>query len=559
VSRRIAPLTFLALGLLASSLGAAEPIEDVPAGHWAREAVEVVVRTGVMELWQGWRGKQGFHGERTVSRRQLARIMERVARLPPLAGRYPLTDLSPGGYEPPDLSRDEEWDARAERAAIRRGFLTLHSGRVEGYRYVTRDHLAHALATLLGRRVPESVEQARRRVLEAGLMEAHEGNFHGRKMVSRYQLALLLARLVEALELSGEQRLVSSLPPEPPARWVPPTASEEYRQHLARAVRKYGGAARVPWSSRMWFSRTFDRALDTVAGELAEAEVGLRSGSWLDSSWEPPPLPALQPLPAGPADRARWRNPVDGAVVLALGPGRFMDRDEVTVERYARFLASHPAVPSPQGWKAQLAHPQHAAAGVSFAEAEAYAAWAGGQLPDEEDWHLATGGRRFPWGEGLPPGTPDLESWQAEYAAVARTMESAWTGWSVGGPWASNPITQIAWLVQTERIPPPTNVEWFGTGETPWIDIAGPSRGLWEEHENSAHVADVGSFALDVGPLGHRDLAGNVREWAPGDHHPVVRGGSPWVNPDDATAQSVSPMGFEVRRTTIGFRVAYRR
>jgi formylglycine-generating enzyme required for sulfatase activity len=559
VSRRLAPLTFLALGLLAPSPGAAESIEDVPTDHWAREAVEVVVSTGLMELWHGWRGHEGFYGERTVSRRQLARVLERVARLPSVAGRYPLVDLSPGGYEPPDLSRDEVWDARAERAAIRRGFLGLESGRVEGFRFASRDQLAHALAAVLGPAPPGSVEEARGRVREAGVMEAHEGSFHGRKMVSRYQLAHVLERLLRTLGEPSEGRLMPSLPPEPPARRPPPKASEEYRGHLARAVRKYRGAARVPWSSRMWFSRTFDRAMGTVARELAEAEAGLQSGSWLGSKWAPPPLPALEPLGVGPGGRALWRNPVDSAAVLALAPGRYLDRDEVTVESYALFLEANPGVARPHGWEEQRGHPEHAATGMSFAEAEAYAAWAGGRLPDAEDWRLATGGTRFPWGDGLPPGTPDLESWQAEYAALVRVMESNWNGWNVGGPWLENPVTQIAWLVQTRRIPPPTNVEWWGTGETPWIEIAGPARGMFEEHEDSARVAPVGSFPLDEGPLGHRDLAGNVREWAPGERYPLVRGGSPWVNPDQGTAQSVSEMGAEVRRSTIGFRVAYRR
>ena len=57
---------------------------------------------------------------------------------------------------------------------------------------------------------------------------------------------------------------------------------------------------------------------------------------------------------------------------------------------------------------------------VAYADAEAYAAWAGKDLPTEAEWELAARGglegAEFAWGdEFMPKGKPMANTWQGEF------------------------------------------------------------------------------------------------------------------------------------------------
>jgi formylglycine-generating enzyme required for sulfatase activity len=95
---------------------------------------------------------------------------------------------------------------------------------------------------------------------------------------------------------------------------------------------------------------------------------------------------------------------------LAL-PGYFIDKYEVTVEQWRRFVTATGIVPR-SGETTQRfdrADEQALPAGaVIWEEAKRYAAWAGKALPTEAQWEKAargTDGRLYPWGNAAP--TPE--------------------------------------------------------------------------------------------------------------------------------------------------------
>jgi len=86
----------------------------------------------------------------------------------------------------------------------------------------------------------------------------------------------------------------------------------------------------------------------------------------------------------------------------------FMDKYQVSVGQYARFLEATPHE-APPDWSTmnQSRHQKRPVVNVNWADAHTYCKWAGKRLPTEAEWEKAargTDGRIYPWGNELPTG-----------------------------------------------------------------------------------------------------------------------------------------------------------
>lgn len=175
---------------------------------------------------------------------------------------------------------------------------------------------------------------------------------------------------------------------------------------------------------------------EQVKGELGAGKLRLARARL--EAW--PPADAEGAKPALSSDLTKARRSLiaavdarlldDAGLVPVPGDGEsaplFIARCEVSCADYAAFLAAEPTARKPEGWTARTC-PEGAAArpvtGVSFAEAEAYAAWKGLRLPTDREWtRAATGGeaRDYPWGKASAAVYARMQCRGTEPAGLAK-------------------------------------------------------------------------------------------------------------------------------------------
>jgi formylglycine-generating enzyme required for sulfatase activity len=153
-----------------------------------------------------------------------------------------------------------------------------------------------------------------------------------------------------------------------------------------------------------------------------------------------PPAPTASQTPAAPVAGASRTNPKDGAEYVYVPPGPFLMgsaesdalassdeapqmtvnldgfwimRTEVTNGHYKRCVEDNGACTEPENerWN-DPAYADHPVTTMTWQQANAYAAWAGGRLPTEAEWEKAcrgTEGGLYPWGDAAP--TADLANY----------------------------------------------------------------------------------------------------------------------------------------------------
>jgi formylglycine-generating enzyme required for sulfatase activity len=161
----------------------------------------------------------------------------------------------------------------------------------------------------------------------------------------------------------------------------------------------------------------------------------------------------------GPFQMDNTDNPLR---VVELRPFH-IDRTTVTNARYAEFLAdaepggdfAHPD--EPEGKDYTPAHsrdprfnaPEHPVVGVDWYDAYAFARWAGGRLPSEDEWEKAargTDGRAYPWGNDWDTAKAQsvFASYEIDELADLTELEDLLTRTSL--EWPRHPVVAAAAL-----------------------------------------------------------------------------------------------------------------
>lgn len=273
----------------------------------------------------------------------------------------------------------------------------------------------------------------------------------------------------------------------------------ERRATRARALSREAAIKRLPRRAKL-------RLIAEAALGVAIAAVLLQPVNARAEGERPRARPDRVLIPAGPFIQGSNKGAEDERPSRTTTLRAFrIDRTEVTQGAYARCVARRRCA-APPGYVAPAAGSSEDAlpmTGVTWHEAAAYCAFAGGRLPSEAEWEKAargSDGRDYPWGEGADCSRANWGNFQGE------------------GPCAA---------------------------------------------ANPGKPVTVGSYPSGASPFGVLDLGGNVWEWVADkyDLEPdrrVVRGGSCCSYFVDPRAPNRNAWAPEHRDGDLGFRCASR-
>lgn len=178
------------------------------------------------------------------------------------------------------------------------------------------------------------------------------------------------------------------------------------------------------------------------------------------------PMEGMLLVPAGPFVLGSSQGHADEKPEQKLElPAFYIDRTEVTVAEYARFVEAtgHPAPPDwPEG-KPDPKRLQLPVVNVSWYDANAYARWAGKRLPTEAEWEKAArgaDGRLLPWGNEWDEKRANVEGKSGEQplkpvgsypdgASPCGALDLTGNAWEWTADWyrayPGNPVPSVAY------------------------------------------------------------------------------------------------------------------
>ena len=221
---------------------------------------------------------------------------------------------------------------------------------------------------------------------------------------------------------------------------------------IRRLVRANGGppSAEAPDAAVIEAAR---RELDaTQARRLADFAARLPPPAALESA-------ADEVLNPPDGSRLRW---VAGRDSAGRPTGFYLGVGPVTNAQYRRFVDETGFPPAPTWSRTGFTRPDAPVTGVTWFEARAYAAWAGGDLPSEAEWAQAAGAAEYatatgaigpalahygqPLGEGNPVPAGNYPPAQTGFAGMCgNTWDWCLSAWGThrvirGGGWLDAPL-----------------------------------------------------------------------------------------------------------------------
>jgi formylglycine-generating enzyme required for sulfatase activity len=255
--------------------------------------------------------------------------------------------------------------------------------------------------------------------------------------------------------------------------------AELARVRIDALTRAQGGGASAPVATAA--AATPKPAAPVPAPPPAAVAVSQAAPNDADTDWVP--------VPAG-----EFRSGEAGLAVTL--PAFRIQRTEVTNRQYASFVAQCPmgdqcgprSLPSYWDDAAYLAGAQEQpVVFVSWVDAAAFCAWAGGELPTAQEWEKAargTDGRTYPTGEAIPPGAVNIlgpEGRAARRSAAARQIPT----WAVNDPRYARDRSAFGVLGMTGNVSEWTATPGGSRGELRLV--AGASWDSWESADAIVH------------------------------------------------------------------------